>query len=126
MTDTGLTSSARHDQGLLCPACRVDLVMTDRDGVEIDYCPKCRGVWLDRGELDKIIERSIAHEAGSASPQAVPGPTSRPAPGYGQPWDGGRSGEHRGRDGCDDRWNEHGGGDHRDRQRGFLGRLFDD
>ncbi len=32
--------------------------MTDRQGVEIDYCPKCRGVWLDRGELDKIIERS--------------------------------------------------------------------
>ena len=60
MTDTGLTSSARHDQGLLCPACRVDLVMTDREGVEIDYCPKCRGVWLDRGELDKIIERDLA------------------------------------------------------------------
>lgn len=36
----------------------VDLVMTDRSGVEIDYCPVCRGVWLDRGELDKIIERS--------------------------------------------------------------------
>jgi Zn-finger nucleic acid-binding protein len=41
-----------------CPVCRVDLVMTDRQGVEIDYCPKCRGVWLDRGELDKILERS--------------------------------------------------------------------
>ena len=37
----------------------VDLVMTDRSGIEIDYCPKCRGVWLDRGELDKIIERSL-------------------------------------------------------------------
>lgn len=36
----------------------VDLVMTDRNGVEIDYCPVCRGVWLDRGELDKIIERA--------------------------------------------------------------------
>ena len=35
--------------GLLCPACRVDLVMSERSGVEIDYCPKCRGVWLDRG-----------------------------------------------------------------------------
>lgn len=43
--------------GLLCPACRVDLVMSERNGVEIDYCPKCRGVWLDRGELDKILER---------------------------------------------------------------------
>jgi hypothetical protein len=41
-----------------CPVCRVDLVMADRAGVEIDYCSKCRGVWLDRGELDKIVERS--------------------------------------------------------------------
>ena len=41
-----------------CPNCNVNLVMTDRSGVEIDYCPECRGVWLDRGELDKIIERS--------------------------------------------------------------------
>jgi Zn-finger nucleic acid-binding protein len=41
-----------------CPNCNVNLVMTDRSGVEIDYCPDCRGVWLDRGELDKIIERS--------------------------------------------------------------------
>lgn len=42
-----------------CPACTTsDLLMTDRQGVEIDYCPQCRGVWLDRGELDKIIERS--------------------------------------------------------------------
>lgn len=41
-----------------CPNCNVSLVMTDRSGIEIDYCPDCRGVWLDRGELDKIIERS--------------------------------------------------------------------
>lgn len=41
-----------------CPVCNLALTMTDRQGVEIDYCPKCRGVWLDRGELDKIIERS--------------------------------------------------------------------
>ncbi|WP_084502463.1 TFIIB-type zinc ribbon-containing protein [Fundidesulfovibrio putealis] len=41
-----------------CPHCNVTLVMADRCGVEIDYCPQCRGVWLDRGELDKIIERS--------------------------------------------------------------------
>lgn len=43
-----------------CPICSVDLVMSDRQGVEIDYCPQCRGVWLDRGELDKIIDRSAA------------------------------------------------------------------
>jgi hypothetical protein len=42
-----------------CPNCKVSLVMTDRSGIEIDYCPSCRGVWLDRGELDKIIERSM-------------------------------------------------------------------
>lgn len=41
-----------------CPVDNETLVMTERNGVEIDYCPKCRGVWLDRGELDKIIERS--------------------------------------------------------------------
>lgn len=43
---------------LLCPACQELLVPVDRDGVEIDYCPSCRGVWLDRGELDKILERA--------------------------------------------------------------------
>ena len=43
-----------------CPVDGEQLVMADRAGVEIDYCPKCRGVWLDRGELDKIIERSSA------------------------------------------------------------------
>ena len=42
-----------------CPVCaEVQLVMTERQGIEIDYCPQCRGVWLDRGELDKIIERA--------------------------------------------------------------------
>jgi Zn-finger nucleic acid-binding protein len=41
-----------------CPIDDAELVMAERQGIEIDYCPKCRGVWLDRGELDKIIERS--------------------------------------------------------------------
>lgn len=50
-----------------CPTCAINLVMTDRSGIEIDYCPECRGVWLDRGELDKIIERSIQ----SAKPSAT-------------------------------------------------------
>jgi Zn-finger nucleic acid-binding protein len=45
-----------------CPICNVDLQMTDRQGIEIDYCPQCRGVWLDRGELDKLIERSAARD----------------------------------------------------------------
>lgn len=41
-----------------CPICHVALVISDKQGIEIDYCPQCRGIWLDRGELDKIIERS--------------------------------------------------------------------
>ncbi|ATG36493.1 MULTISPECIES: zf-TFIIB domain-containing protein [Phaeobacter] len=45
-----------------CPIDGTQLVMTDRAGVEIDYCPQCRGVWLDRGELDKIIERSAPQQ----------------------------------------------------------------
>ncbi|HEX2259119.1 MAG TPA: zf-TFIIB domain-containing protein [Actinomycetota bacterium] len=43
---------------MACPADGAELKMSERQGVEIDYCPQCRGVWLDRGELDKIIERS--------------------------------------------------------------------
>ena len=58
---------------MLCPVDGETLVMADRAGVEIDYCPKCRGVWLDRGELDKIIDRA----AGAA---AAPAPATRPAP----------------------------------------------
>ena len=61
-----------------CPTCTdTKLVMTDRQGIEIDYCPDCRGVWLDRGELDKIIERS----AGTSS---MPQPVT-PTPSMSQP-----------------------------------------
>ncbi|UNM97267.1 zf-TFIIB domain-containing protein [Ignatzschineria rhizosphaerae] len=50
-----------------CPICKdVTLVMSSRQNVEIDFCPECRGVWLDRGELDKIIELSIKTEAPQA------------------------------------------------------------
>jgi uncharacterized protein len=41
-----------------CPHCNVNLVMSEKQGIEIDYCPECRGIWLDRGELEKIIEKS--------------------------------------------------------------------
>jgi Zn-finger nucleic acid-binding protein len=51
-------TSPKSDFSMKCPIDGEALVMTDRSGVEIDYCPKCRGVWLDRGELDKIIERT--------------------------------------------------------------------
>jgi len=50
-----------------CPVDATTLQMTDRQGIEIDYCPSCRGVWLDRGELDKLIERSQQFEAAPAS-----------------------------------------------------------
>ncbi len=65
--------------------------MSDRQGIEIDYCPQCRGVWLDRGELDKIIERSLPS---AAAAQPAPHPVQQaPAPpqqgytsGFQQPW----------------------------------------
>ncbi len=59
-----------------CPVDGTTLVMTERQGVEIDYCPSCRGVWLDRGELDKLIERS----AGVAGQPVPPQPQHQPAP----------------------------------------------
>ena len=45
-----------------CPRCHTDLMISDRQGIEIDFCQQCRGVWLDRGELDKIIERASRFE----------------------------------------------------------------
>jgi len=87
-----------------CPRCGTVLTMSDRQGIEIDYCPQCRGVWLDRGELDKILERAAAMSGPgpeAAAPQgstaqgltaqgAMPGsvPTggwARPAPEYQPP-----------------------------------------
>lgn len=57
-----------------CPVDNTELTMSERQGIEIDYCPQCRGVWLDRGELDKIIERGGA--------VAAPQPQQRPEPRY--------------------------------------------
>ncbi|RUO63126.1 zf-TFIIB domain-containing protein [Pseudidiomarina insulisalsae] len=54
-----------------CPVCKDEsLVMADRQGIEIDYCPSCRGVWLDRGELDKIIERTVPQQPVQQPPQS--------------------------------------------------------
>jgi Zn-finger nucleic acid-binding protein len=61
-----------------CPADGATLVIAERSGVEIDYCPQCRGVWLDRGELDKIIERAAA--AAPAAPQPSRGYDAPPPP----------------------------------------------
>ena len=55
-----------------CPTDQTTLVMSERSGIEIDYCPTCRGVWLDRGELDKIIDRSLGQPAPAAAPAPPP------------------------------------------------------
>ena len=95
-----------------CPNCNVDLVMADRQGVEIDYCPNCRGVWLDRGELDKIIERAIPAEPAPAQPP----PPSYRGGGYPPPYyEGGEGGEA----------GEHGYYHGRRRRRSFLSDIFD-
>ena len=89
-----------------CPVCKeTSLVIADRQGIEIDYCPQCRGVWLDRGELDKLIERSAtAFEAAPVRQESVSDRDRRP--------------DYR----DDDRYR----GDHRHKKRkGFLGELFD-
>jgi Zn-finger nucleic acid-binding protein len=101
-----------------CPACNVDLVMADRQGVEIDYCPKCRGVWLDRGELDKIIER-----AAPAEPAPAPPPPdyrgSHPGYHYGE---GGEGGHYYGEGG---EGGERGRYYGRRRRKSFLSDIFD-
>jgi len=67
-------------QAMACPVDGNPLVMSERQGIEIDYCPACRGVWLDRGELDKLIERSAAD---FAPRQQAPSPAYPHAPGQG-------------------------------------------
>ena len=94
-----------------CPIDGSQLVMTERSGVEIDYCPQCRGVWLDRGELDKIIERSAP---AAAAPPPPPVQADRERRAGGEPdWDR--------------RDASHGGGDpyKRKKRGGFLEDLFD-
>ena len=103
-----------------CPVDNETLVMADRGGVEIDYCPKCRGVWLDRGELDKIIDKAQGGDAParpvSAAPPVYQQPPTEAAP---PP----RRDEGRGyRDDDDDDQRYRGG---RKRRESFLGELFD-
>ena len=105
----GGAATPRSTAGLLCPACRVDLVMSERQGVEIDYCPRCRGVWLDRGELDKILERSAAE---LTPPQAAPDPFRQSASDYRRDFDRDR-----------ERHDEY--KHHKHRRKSFLHDLFD-
>ncbi|BDU17432.1 zf-TFIIB domain-containing protein [Lysobacter auxotrophicus] len=95
-----------------CPVCRdVKLAMTDRQGIEIDYCPQCRGVWLDRGELDKLIERASADVAPQPTRAAPPPPPSAHDP--------------RGHD-RDDRYKGEYKSDYKYRKKkNLLGELFD-
>jgi len=65
---------------MTCPVDGATLVMSERQNIEIDYCPTCRGVWLDRGELDKIIEKTAAEAAASAPAPAAAAPP--PPPNY--------------------------------------------
>jgi Zn-finger nucleic acid-binding protein len=98
-------------EAMSCPVCRVPLTMSERQGVEIDYCPQCRGVWLDRGELDKIIERvtqDMATRVAQAQPQ--PQPHHAPRPGR-QDYDRDYDRDYR--------------GGHRKRRKSFLEELFD-
>ena len=73
-------------EGMLCPVCKAELVMSERQNIEIDYCPKCRGVWLDRGELDKIIERSVEEAAPRAATPQTPAGAHPGQWGHGKPY----------------------------------------
>lgn len=99
-----------------CPICKgVQLVMSERQGIEIDYCPQCRGVWLDRGELDKIIEKSAV----IAPPPRVEGPASS----YGNPPHAGHGYPNSGHE--DHYRDEHGEYYKKRKRGGFLADLFD-
>lgn len=74
-----------------CPVDGTRLAPMERQGIEIDYCPACRGVWLDRGELDKIIERSAA--AAAPPPPAPREPYREAAPRHGDSYGSGYGGK---------------------------------
>lgn len=96
-----------------CPVCKDKvLVMANREGIEIDYCPQCRGVWLDRGELDKIIDRSQgAAQQAPAMASPAPPPLHQPYPAHAR-----HDGHYRG----------HPGDQYKKRKReGLLSELFD-
>jgi Zn-finger nucleic acid-binding protein len=91
-----------------CPACTdAPLVMSERQGVEIDYCPACRGIWLDRGELDKLLDRAVATAHASAA-------TQTPAMPQHQPYGDGRYGRY-----------GHGDRDGYKRKKSWLHDIFD-
>ncbi|MDQ3654242.1 MAG: zf-TFIIB domain-containing protein [Chloroflexota bacterium] len=105
-----------------CPIDQTELTMTDRQGVEIDYCPKCRGVWLDRGELDKIIERSA--ELNLTRAAAQPTRVATAAPVQGNAYDRDRD-SYRDRDDDDDEYTIDKNGRRKKKRGSFLDDLFD-
>ncbi len=105
-----------------CPVDNETLVMADRGGVEIDYCPKCRGVWLDRGELDKIIDRSAGQPAAAPQPGLSERPVYQSEPQRAAPQTYSEPKRDRSRDHDDD---DHHGGYKKKRRESFLGELFD-
>jgi len=76
--------NAHLDGFMKCPTDNATLIMSERHGIEIDYCPECRGVWLDRGELDKIIDRANSTSSVAAAPTALP-PAQYVEPRYVEP-----------------------------------------
>lgn len=111
-----------------CPVCADStLQMTERQGVEIDYCNQCRGVWLDRGELDKIIDRVAQQQSPQpAAPAPPPQPPPQANPYPQQPYPPQQPPPYRGKDDSDYKFRYPGsqGGYHKKRK-GFLGELFD-
>ncbi len=111
-----------------CPADETELKMTERQGIEIDYCPQCRGVWLDRGELDKIIDRASPP---SAQPQQTPEAYVRPTPAAPQRVPDQRGYQDDDRDYAERRYRDdhrHYDNDYyrkRKKRSGILGELFD-
>ena len=69
-----------------CPVDGTTLLMSERSGIEIDYCPQCRGVWLDRGELDKIIEKNAQSLESAAAPPPQAAQAPPPPQQQGGPW----------------------------------------
>ncbi|HHA2821002.1 TPA: zf-TFIIB domain-containing protein [Stenotrophomonas maltophilia] len=107
---------------MLCPVCKTQtLQMAERHGIEIDYCPSCRGVWLDRGELDKIIERA---GAGAAVPPPAP-VQSQPAAAPPPPPVMHRDTRHLGQRYEDNRGQQYSHGYKKKKKDSFLSELFD-
>lgn len=115
-----------------CPTDGTTLTMSERSGIEIDYCPQCRGIWLDRGELDKILER--AEQQAPAAPQAQQGEPAygqqAPQAPYGQqpPAPYGQQAHQQqpyGQPQWDQRQGDHRPGDHRHGSSGGLGAVAD-